>query len=43
MAAVECGNINAIEEAQRQFTAWRTKNESVSPNIRSVVYNTGVR
>ncbi|XP_068243383.1 endoplasmic reticulum aminopeptidase 1-like isoform X1 [Palaemon carinicauda] len=43
MAAVNCGNVNAIREAQRQFSAWRSKNEAVPPNIRSVVYNTGVR
>ncbi|ROT74367.1 putative Aminopeptidase N precursor [Penaeus vannamei] len=43
MAAVECGNIQAIEEAQKRFAAWRNKNESIPPNLRSVVYKTGVR
>ncbi|XP_063592167.1 endoplasmic reticulum aminopeptidase 1-like [Penaeus indicus] len=43
MAAVECGNIHAIEEAQKRFAAWRNKNESIPPNLRSVVYKTGVR
>ncbi|XP_042237280.1 endoplasmic reticulum aminopeptidase 1-like isoform X3 [Homarus americanus] len=42
-AAVQCGNSHAIQEAQQRFSSWRTNNDSIPPNLRSVVYSTGVR
>ncbi|KAK4316254.1 hypothetical protein Pmani_012574 [Petrolisthes manimaculis] len=42
-AAVQCGNTEAIQEAQRMFQDWRNNNQSIPPNLRSVVYDTGVR
>ncbi|XP_045619599.1 endoplasmic reticulum aminopeptidase 1 isoform X2 [Procambarus clarkii] len=42
-AAVQCGNTHAIQEAQKWFSAWRSNSYTIPPNLRSVVYSTGVR
>ena len=43
MAAIDCGDHEAIAEAIKRFRAWRMKNETVPPNLRTVVYRAGVR
>lgn len=42
-AAVQCGNTHAIQEAQLLFFEWRNHGLIIPPNLRSVVYSTGVR
>ncbi|XP_045130839.1 endoplasmic reticulum aminopeptidase 1-like isoform X6 [Portunus trituberculatus] len=42
-AAVYCGDTHAIQEAKRMFHDWRINGTFIHPNLRAVVYRTGVR
>ncbi|XP_050726718.1 endoplasmic reticulum aminopeptidase 1-like isoform X3 [Eriocheir sinensis] len=42
-AAVRCRNTHAIKEAKRMFAEWRNTGKFIPPNLREVVYGSGVR
>ena len=42
-AALDCGNEDAVLTARQVFDTWQAENETLAPNLRSVVYKAAVR